>query len=99
MEIGRGRPTTRRYTKEAKDQAVRLVSELRKELETSQETVVRIADQMGSLRSGGGLEPRSLVPSQWNHRLLSPESRHQAQDSGSAASDSKARPLGCEPET
>jgi transposase len=42
-----GKPTTRRYTKEEKDQAVRLVFELRKELGTTQGTVVRIADQLG----------------------------------------------------
>lgn len=46
-EITPGRPTTRRYTKEEKDQAVRLVFELRKELGTSQGTVVRVADQLG----------------------------------------------------
>ena len=63
MEIGRGWPTTRRYTKEAKDQAVRLVYEPRKELETSQETVVRVANHMGSLRSGARCEPKSLDPS------------------------------------
>jgi transposase len=46
-EITPGRPTTRRYGKEEKDQAVRLVFELRKELGTSQGTVVRVADQLG----------------------------------------------------
>jgi transposase len=46
-EITPGRPTTRRYTKDEKDQAVRLVFELRKELGMSQGTVVRIADQLG----------------------------------------------------
>ena len=46
-EITPGKPTTRRYTKQEKDQAVRLVFELRKELGTSQGTVVRIADQLG----------------------------------------------------
>ena len=46
-EITPGRPTTRRYTKDEKDQAVSLVFELRKELGTSQGTVVRIADQLG----------------------------------------------------
>jgi transposase-like protein len=46
-EIAPGRPTTRRYTREEKDQAVRLVFELRKELGTSQGTVVRVADQLG----------------------------------------------------
>jgi len=46
-EIAPGKPTTRRYTKQEKDQAVRLVFELRKELGTTQGTVVRIADQLG----------------------------------------------------
>lgn len=46
-EITPGRPTTRRYTKQEKDQAVRLVFELRKELGTSQGTAVRVADQLG----------------------------------------------------
>ena len=46
-EITPGRPTTRRYTKDEKDQAVRLVFELRRELGTTQGTVIRIADQLG----------------------------------------------------
>ena len=46
-EITRVKPTTRRYTKEEKDQGVRLVFQLRKELGTTQGTVVRIADQLG----------------------------------------------------
>ena len=46
-EITAGRPTTRRYGKDEKDQAVRLVFELRKELGTTQGTVVRVADQLG----------------------------------------------------
>jgi len=46
-EITPGRPTTRRYTKDDKDQAVRLVFELRKELGTSQGTVIRVAEQLG----------------------------------------------------
>jgi transposase len=37
----------RRYSREEKDQAVGLVFELRKELGTSQGTVVRVADQLG----------------------------------------------------
>ena len=41
------RPTTRRYTRDEKDQAVRLVFELRKELGATQGTVVRIAEQLG----------------------------------------------------
>ena len=47
QEITPGKPTTRRYTKEEKDQAVRVVFELRTELGTTQGTVVRIADQLG----------------------------------------------------
>jgi transposase len=46
-ETTTGKPTTRRYTRDEKDQAVRLVFELRKELGTTQGTVVRIAEQLG----------------------------------------------------
>ena len=46
-EVTPGKPTTRRYSNEEKDQAVRLVFQLRKELGTSQGTVIRIADQLG----------------------------------------------------
>jgi len=46
-EITPGKPTTRRYTKQEKDQAVRLVFQLRKELGTSQGTVIGVADQLG----------------------------------------------------
>ena len=46
-EITPGKPTTRRYTKQEKDQAVRLVFELRNELGTTQGTVIRIANQLG----------------------------------------------------
>ena len=42
-----GKPTTRRYTPEEKEQAVRLVRQLRRELGTSQGTVERIARQLG----------------------------------------------------
>jgi transposase len=42
-----GRPTTRRYTPEEKEQAVRLVRQLRRELGTSQGTVERVARQLG----------------------------------------------------
>jgi transposase len=41
------KPTMRRYTPEQKDQAVRMVFALRKELGTSQGTVKRVADQLG----------------------------------------------------
>jgi transposase len=46
-EVTPGKPTTRRYSKEERDQAVRLVFQLRKELGTSQGTVIRVADQLG----------------------------------------------------
>jgi transposase len=42
-----GKPTTRRYTPEEKDQAVRMVRALPAELGTSQGTVKRVADQLG----------------------------------------------------
>jgi transposase len=42
-----GKPTTRRYTPEEKEQAVRMVRALRAELGTSQGTVKRVADQLG----------------------------------------------------
>jgi transposase len=42
-----GKPTTRRYTPEEKEQAVRLVRQLRKELGTSHGTVERVARQLG----------------------------------------------------
>ena len=46
-DIAPGKPTTLRYTKPEKDQAIRLVFEHRSELGTTQGTVVRIADQLG----------------------------------------------------
>ncbi len=46
-EVTPGKPTTRRYSQEEKDQAVRLVFQLRKELGTSQGTIIRVADQLG----------------------------------------------------
>jgi len=42
-----GKPTTRRYTPEEKEQAVRLVRQLRKELGTDHGTVYRVARQLG----------------------------------------------------
>ncbi len=42
-----GKPTTRRYTPEEKEQAVRMVRTLRAELGTSQGTVRRVAQQLG----------------------------------------------------
>ena len=42
-----GKPTTRRYTPDEKEQAVRMVRTLRAELGTSQGTVKRVAQQLG----------------------------------------------------
>ena len=42
-----GKPTTRRYTDAEKEQAVRLVRQLRKELGTDQGTAQRVARQLG----------------------------------------------------
>jgi transposase-like protein len=42
-----GKPTTRRYTESEKDQAVRLVRQLREELGTEHGTVQRVATQLG----------------------------------------------------
>jgi len=41
------KPTTRRYTPDEKEQAVRMVRTLRAELGTSQGTVKRVAQQLG----------------------------------------------------
>ena len=41
------KPTTRRYSPEQKEQAVRMVFALREELGTKQGTVKRVADQLG----------------------------------------------------
>ena len=49
------KPTTKRYSQEEKDRAVRMVSQLRKKLGAKQGTVKRVADQLDigveSLRS------------------------------------------------
>jgi transposase-like protein len=42
-----GRPSTRRYTPAEREQAVRLVRQLRSELGTDQGTVARVAKQLG----------------------------------------------------
>jgi transposase len=42
-----GKPTTRRYTESEKDQAVRLVRQLRQELGGEHGTVQRVAEQLG----------------------------------------------------
>ena len=46
-EMSPGKPTTRRYTPAEKDQAVRLVRQLRAELGTDHGTVKRVATQLG----------------------------------------------------
>ncbi len=51
-----GKPTTRRYSDQEKQQAVRLVRQLHAELGTEQGTVYRVAKQLGygpeSVRAG-----------------------------------------------
>ena len=42
-----GKPTTRRYSESERDQAVRLVRQLREELGTDHGTVQRVASQLG----------------------------------------------------
>jgi transposase len=42
-----GKPTTRRYSPGEKDQAVRMVRQLRRELGTSHGTIQRVAGQLG----------------------------------------------------
>jgi transposase len=42
-----GKPRTRRYTPDEKEQAIRLVRQLRKELGTDHGTVYRVAKQLG----------------------------------------------------
>ena len=42
-----GKPSTRRYTPAEREQAVRLVRQLRKELWTDQGTIARVAKQLG----------------------------------------------------
>ena len=42
-----GKPSTRRYTPAEREQAVRLVRQLRKELGTDQGTIARVAKQLG----------------------------------------------------
>jgi transposase len=46
-ELSPGKPTTRRYSREEKAQAVRLVRQLRKELGTEHGTIQRVASQLG----------------------------------------------------
>ena len=47
QEKSPGKPTTRRYSEAEKEQAVRAVRQLRKELGTDRGTVKRVADQLG----------------------------------------------------
>jgi transposase len=42
-----GKPTTRRYSPAEKDQAVRMVRQLRRELGTKHGTIQRVAEQLG----------------------------------------------------
>src|SRR5665811_728262 len=80
------KPTTRRYTPEEKEQAVRMVRALRAELGTSQGTVKRVARQLGygveSVRSWvkqaeiDGGETRGVTTSETAHiRQLEQENR------------------------
>ena len=46
-EVSVGKPTTRRYSEQEKAAAVRMVRSLRAELGTSQNTVHRVATQLG----------------------------------------------------
>ncbi len=46
-EITPGKPSTRRYSDSEKEQAVRMVLQLRRELGTDQGTVARVAQQLG----------------------------------------------------
>ena len=46
-EVSAGKPTTRRYSEQEKAAAVRMVRSLRAELGTSQNTVNRVATQLG----------------------------------------------------
>ena len=46
-EITPAKPTTRRYTKQEEDQAVRLVFELRSELGKTHGKVIRIVNELG----------------------------------------------------
>jgi transposase len=46
-DVTPGRPTTRRYSREEKAAAVRMVRTLRAELGTEQGTVQRVAEQLG----------------------------------------------------
>jgi transposase len=46
-ELTPGKPTTRRYSEAEKDQAVRMVRQLRKELGTKHGTIQRVASQLG----------------------------------------------------
>ena len=51
-----GKPSTRRHTPAEREQAVRLVRQLRKELGTEQGTVARVAQQLGGVKDGTSTE-------------------------------------------
>jgi transposase len=81
-----GRPTTRRYSPAEKEQAVRLVRQLRLELGTSHGTIQRVAGQLGygveSLRTwvkqaeiDAGEQPRSPTADAERIRQLEQENR------------------------
>ena len=80
------KPTTRRYTPDEKEQAVRMVRALRAELGTSQGTVKRVAEQLGygveSVRTwcrqagiDGGETPGTTTADQARIKQLEQENR------------------------
>jgi transposase len=81
-----GRPSTRRYTPAEREQAVRLVRQLRRELGTDQGVVARVAHQLGygveSVRSwvkqadiDGGERPGTTTEEAERIRALEQENR------------------------
>ena len=81
-----GKPTARRYTPAEKEQAVRLVRQLRRELGTSQGTVERVARQLGygveSVRGwvkqadiDGGVKPGTTTEEAERIKALEQENR------------------------
>ena len=81
-----GKPSTRRYTPDEKEQAVRLVRQLRAELGTEQGTIRRVARQLGygveSVRAwvrqadvDGGLKPGTTTEDAKRIKELEQENR------------------------